>query len=77
MTSESATKYAAAVDLGSNSFHMIVARLDDGTVHIVDKNRERVRLAGGFDEERKLTGPAQERALACLQRFGQSVRDMA
>ena len=33
-------------------------------------------LAGGFDQERNLTDEAQERALACLERFGQSVRDM-
>ncbi|OQX46847.1 MAG: hypothetical protein B0D85_02885, partial [Candidatus Sedimenticola endophacoides] len=63
----------AAVDLGSNSFHMIVARISDGNFQVVDKLREMVRLGGGLDKERNLTPEAQERALACLERFGQRV----
>jgi len=35
----------AAVDLGSNSFHMVVARADQGHPSIVDRLREMVRLA--------------------------------
>jgi exopolyphosphatase/guanosine-5'-triphosphate,3'-diphosphate pyrophosphatase len=64
----------AAVDLGSNSFHMVVARLDDAGLHVVDRLRERVRLASGLDADRNLTAEAMERALACLHRFGQRVR---
>lgn len=66
----------AAVDLGSNSFHMIVARLDSGTLTVIDKMRERVRLGAGLDKHRRLTEDAQGRALACLQRFGERVRRM-
>jgi exopolyphosphatase/guanosine-5'-triphosphate,3'-diphosphate pyrophosphatase len=66
----------AAVDLGSNSFHMVVARLDEGRLHVVDRLRERVRLADGLDERRYLTPEALERALACLTRFGQRVREL-
>ncbi len=60
----------AAIDLGSNSFHMIVARLDADGVHIQDRLRERVALAEGLVDKR-LTQEAQDRAIACLQRFGQ------
>jgi len=66
----------AAVDLGSNSFHMVVARLDEGRLHVVDRLRERVRLAEGLDAGRNLTADAAERALACLTRFGQRVREL-
>ncbi len=66
----------AAVDLGSNSFHMIVARVADGDIHVVDRLRETVRLAAGLDEQGRLVGPAVERALACLERFGQRVREL-
>ncbi|HHB12468.1 MAG TPA: exopolyphosphatase, partial [Chromatiales bacterium] len=52
----------AAVDLGSNSFHMIVARVTDGDIHVVDRLRETVRLAAGLDERGELQGPAVERA---------------
>jgi exopolyphosphatase/guanosine-5'-triphosphate,3'-diphosphate pyrophosphatase len=66
----------AAIDLGSNSFHMIVCRLNDGDFHIEDRLRETVRLGAGLDEARSLTPQAQESALACLARFGQRLRDM-
>jgi len=66
----------AAVDLGSNSFHMVVARNQDGEPSIVDRLREMVRLASGLDDEGVLDGASQERALACLRRFGQRLRDM-
>jgi exopolyphosphatase/guanosine-5'-triphosphate,3'-diphosphate pyrophosphatase len=76
MTSDADAHHVAAVDLGSNSFHMIVARLEDGTVHIVDRLRERVRLAAGFDDERNLSDEARDRALHCLERFGQRIGHM-
>jgi exopolyphosphatase/guanosine-5'-triphosphate,3'-diphosphate pyrophosphatase len=66
----------AAVDLGSNSFHMVVARADYGQPSIVDRLREMVRLASGLNEHGYLDNPSQERALACLRRFGQRLRDM-
>ncbi len=78
-TDPTTTKQAelvAAVDLGSNSFHMIVGRLDDGELHIVDKLRERVRFAAGLDADRNITDSAMKRGLACLQRFGQRVAGM-
>jgi exopolyphosphatase/guanosine-5'-triphosphate,3'-diphosphate pyrophosphatase len=66
----------AAVDLGSNSFHMVVAQLSHGQLQVIDRLRERVALAEGLDEERRLSGDAVERALACLARFGQRLRGM-
>src|SRR5688572_28676045 len=66
----------AAVDLGSNSFHMLVARNQHGEPSIVDRLREMVRLASGLDDKGFLDAASQERALACLRRFGQRLRDM-
>lgn len=63
----------AAVDLGSNSFHMIVARPEAGKITVLDRLRETVRLASGLDEKRRLTPEARARAIECLQRFGQRV----
>ncbi|WPD22914.1 MAG: exopolyphosphatase [Candidatus Electrothrix scaldis] len=68
-------QYLAAVDLGSNSFHMVVARIEDGHIHILDKLKEMVRLGAGLDEQNRLSKEARERALACLQRFGERVRN--
>ena len=66
----------AAVDLGSNSFHMVVARYSHGQLIILDRLREMVRLAAGLDETGRLDRNAVDSALACLQRFGQRLQDM-
>lgn len=66
----------AAVDLGSNSFHMVVARYSHGQLVIMDRLREMVRLAAGLDEHGRLDRASIETALACLERFGQRLRDM-
>ena len=64
----------AAVDLGSNSFHMIVARIDKGHMQVTDRLKEMVRLGEGLGEDKRLDPQVAERALACLERFGQRLR---
>jgi exopolyphosphatase/guanosine-5'-triphosphate,3'-diphosphate pyrophosphatase len=66
----------AAVDLGSNSFHMVVARVHHGQLAIVDRLREMVRLASGLGSGGYLDSESQDRALAALRRFGQRLKDM-
>ena len=66
----------AAIDLGSNSFHMIVARLHDGDIQIVDRLREVVRLSADLDDKRKIADDAQARAIECLQRFSQRLQGL-
>ncbi|MFZ2171212.1 MAG: exopolyphosphatase [Methylococcaceae bacterium] len=65
----------AAVDLGSNSFHMIVCSLNNGNLQTIDRLKEMVRLASGLDENNVLDEYTQNRALACLERFGQRIRN--
>lgn len=67
----------AAIDLGSNSFHMIVARNLDGQLQLRDRLREMVRLAGGLDGQGNLDEDARTRALDCLHRFGQRLNGFA
>lgn len=66
----------AAIDLGSNSFHMVVASLRGGELILIDRLREMVRLAAGLTPSRNLSPEVQLRALECLERFGQRVRGM-
>jgi exopolyphosphatase / guanosine-5'-triphosphate,3'-diphosphate pyrophosphatase len=66
----------AAVDLGSNSFHMVVARHSHGQLVILDRLREMVRLAAGLDEQGRIDKTVAARCIECLQRFGQRLRDM-
>lgn len=71
-----APETVAAVDLGSNSFHMIVSKLHEGQLHTIDRMRETVRLAAGLDLTRRLTEAAQNQAIECLQRFGQRLSEI-
>ena len=74
---ENEARTVAAIDLGSNSFHMIVARLEDtGTLSIIDKLREPVRLGGGLKRNGRLGRKACDRALQCLEQFGQRIRNL-
>jgi exopolyphosphatase/guanosine-5'-triphosphate,3'-diphosphate pyrophosphatase len=73
---KSSSRVVAAVDLGSNSFHMIVSRLENGALRVIDQLREPVRLAEGLDERNELSLAAQRRALDALQRFGQRLREL-
>ncbi|HEB81039.1 MAG TPA: exopolyphosphatase, partial [Chromatiales bacterium] len=75
-TPKSPPETVAAVDLGSNSFHMLVARLLDGQLNVLDRLHNMVRLAGGLGKDRRITPEAAARALGCLERFGQRLRHM-
>lgn len=59
----------AAIDIGSNSFHLAIARLDHGEVRKVASMSEKVQLAAGLDENDILDEDAQQRGLDCLTRF--------
>ncbi len=65
-----------AIDLGSNSFHMIVARLQGGQIAVLDRLRERVQLAAGLDDDKFMSAMAMHRGLECLARFEQRLRPM-
>jgi len=69
--------FLAAVDLGSNSFHLTVARLAHGELQVVDRLRIRVGLAEGLGPRRTISEPVAQRALACLEQFGQRLADVA
>ena len=72
----SATQPYAALDLGSNSFHLLVAYDKPGRLHVVDKHREMVRLAEGVHESNELSVTVIDRAIKCLDRIGQRLRDV-
>jgi exopolyphosphatase / guanosine-5'-triphosphate,3'-diphosphate pyrophosphatase len=66
----------AALDLGSNSFHLLVAQVAGGRIQVLDKIKEMVRLAEGLDDDDNLVEPVIQRAIACLERLGQRLRDI-
>jgi exopolyphosphatase len=64
----------AAVDLGSNSFHMVIARVVDGAMQIIGRLKQRVHLADGLDENNMLSEEAMERGLSCLSLFAERLQ---
>ena len=66
----SAEPIYAAVDIGSNSFHLIVARLEHGEIRPLHVLAEKVQLGKNLNNH-LLTDEAIQRGLACLERFQQ------
>ncbi|MEX3939451.1 exopolyphosphatase [Paraburkholderia sp. BR10937] len=69
----------AAVDLGSNSFRLIVGRVEEtdagSQIYPVDALREPVRLAAGLSRDKLLDRASQVRGWDALKRFGERLRD--
>ena len=55
---------------------MVVARIEDGHIHILDNLKEMVRLGAGLDKDGNLSQQARTRALFCLERFGERVNNL-
>ena len=64
----------AAVDLGSNSFHLQVARVVGDQLYPLDSLREPIRIGAGLTRDKRLDESSQSRALECLHRFGERLR---
>ncbi|HEY5559069.1 MAG TPA: exopolyphosphatase [Steroidobacteraceae bacterium] len=66
----------AAVDLGSNSFHLLVGRIVDGQVYPLDTLREQVQLGAGLTADKRLDRASQARALDVLAQFRERLRGL-
>ncbi|HET7832274.1 MAG TPA: Ppx/GppA phosphatase family protein [Gallionella sp.] len=66
----------AAVDLGSNSFRLQIARVENDQLYMLDGLREPIRLAAGLTSNKYLDSASQQRALATLGRFAERLRGL-
>lgn len=71
---EPSIREIAAIDLGSNSFHMIVARIINGSIQILSRLKQKVQLAKGLDENNVLDQEAITRGVNCLALFGERLQ---
>ncbi len=71
----SASLYAA-IDLGSNSFHMLVVREVAGSIQTLTRIKRKVRLAAGLNDENSLSDEAMERGWQCLHLFAERLQDI-
>ncbi|KHT46160.1 exopolyphosphatase [Vibrio sinaloensis] len=74
MTQAQEIRDVAAIDLGSNSFHMVVARVVDQDLQLVSRHKQRVHLASGLDAQKNLDNAAIERGLECLAMFAERLQ---
>ena len=66
----------AAIDLGSNSFHMLVVREVAGSIQTLSRIKRKVRLAAGLSSENRLSREAMERGWQCLRLFSERLQDI-
>lgn len=66
----------AAVDLGSNSFRLQVARVEEDQLYPLDALKDTVRLAAGLGDDKVLDRETRGRAIASLKRFGERLRGL-
>lgn len=73
---QSASSLYAAIDLGSNSFHMLVVRGISGSIQTVTRIKRKVRLATGLNQENHLSDEAMARGWQCLRLFAEQLQDI-
>jgi exopolyphosphatase / guanosine-5'-triphosphate,3'-diphosphate pyrophosphatase len=66
----------AAIDLGSNSFHMLVVREVAGSIQTLARIKRKVRLAAGLDQNNLLSHEAMQRGWQCLKLFAERLQDI-
>lgn len=74
METVASPKNIAAIDLGSNSFHMVVAKVVGQELQLVSRHKQRVRLGSGLDEQSNLSNISIERGLECLSMFAERLQ---
>lgn len=64
----------AVVDLGSNSFHMVIAKKVNGSLQIIYKNKQNIHLATGLRKDYQLSQTSISRGVACLALFAERLQ---
>lgn len=66
----------AALDLGSNSFHLQIASFESGKLKVIDRHKVMVRMAAGLQDDGTLSEESLERALDALEKFAERLRGL-
>lgn len=70
------SSHFAVIDLGSNSFHLLITEQVNKQFKVVAKVKEKVRLAAGLDNKNQLSNDAIRRALDCIVLFSQHLSNI-
>ena len=75
MKKNESSELLAALDLGSNSFHLIIARMQNGIIEPVKRVKHRVKLRAGLDKENELNYESILRAVSSLKEMGYTLKE--
>ena len=68
------SRLIATIDLGSNSFHMLISSVgDDGTITTISKKKRSVQLRAGLTDDLNIDKATQKRAIDCLKYFADEI----
>ncbi|MFK7891562.1 MAG: exopolyphosphatase [Granulosicoccus sp.] len=73
---ETRSQTYAAIDLGSNSFHMMVAKPEGNSIRKVDSLRMPIRLGAGLDSDKRLKPETEKNALEALAQYADRLRNV-
>jgi len=76
VSEEVPSQQMAALDLGSNSFHLVIAAVTQGEVKIHDAISEKVQLGAGIDSNKNISSEAEKRTLECLERYSDRLQGL-
>jgi len=66
----------AVIDLGTNTFHLLIADIIDNQLHLLHKEKQSVKIGEGGISRGEIAAPAQQRALNTLQGFKEVIDDL-
>ncbi|PCI62818.1 MAG: exopolyphosphatase [Gammaproteobacteria bacterium] len=75
-TPESQENYIAALDMGSNSFHFVYARIQNNQLQVLHKEKYKVQLAQGLDNKNYLSEKAIMRGVNALEKLASTVQNL-
>lgn len=73
---QSSDEVYAALDLGSNSFHLLLARFEGSRLIVLDRYKDAVRLAAGLQDDGMLSEEAMARAISALEKMAERIRPL-
>ena len=70
-TKTTLSPYYASIDLGSNSFHMLIASMQSGKIQTLERFSEKVQLGRSVIRSGLIDKAAFDRGIACIEQFQQ------
>jgi exopolyphosphatase/guanosine-5'-triphosphate,3'-diphosphate pyrophosphatase len=67
------TKHFVAIDIGSNSFHLIIVRDHNNHVEVIHKEKQSIRLALGLENDNNINEHSIKLAMNCLESFSAAI----